>query len=152
MIENKKQWNITATLLKMKNYNARNKKCGKYHVFFQKQWPGGVLLEKVFLEISQNSQENTSTRVSFSIKLQAEACKKRLWQKETLGRVFSCEFCKISKNILFYRTPPVAALFFILLPPENMYNKFRKVNFSAIKSILTQTMRIYPPKLSKLSR
>ena len=29
----------------------------------------GVLLEKVFLEISQNSQENTCTRVSFLIKL-----------------------------------------------------------------------------------
>ena len=32
---------------------------------------GGVLLETVFLEISQKSQENTCTRVSFSIKLQA---------------------------------------------------------------------------------
>ena len=31
----------------------------------------GVLLEKVFLEISQNSQENTCARVSFLIKLQA---------------------------------------------------------------------------------
>ena len=32
---------------------------------------GGVLQEKVFLEISQNSQENTCARVSFLIKLQA---------------------------------------------------------------------------------
>ena len=32
--------------------------------------PGGVLLEKVFLEISQNSQENTCGKVSFLIKLQ----------------------------------------------------------------------------------
>ena len=32
---------------------------------------GGVLLEKVFLEISQNSQENTCVRVPFLIKLQA---------------------------------------------------------------------------------
>ena len=23
--------------------------------------------------------------------------------------MFSCEFCEISKNIIFYRTPPVAA-------------------------------------------
>ena len=30
----------------------------------------GVLCERVFLEISQNSQENTCARVSFSIKLQ----------------------------------------------------------------------------------
>ena len=34
---------------------------------------GGVLLEKVFLEISQNSQENTYRKVSFLITLQAEA-------------------------------------------------------------------------------
>ena len=31
----------------------------------------GVLCKKVFLEISQNSQENTCVRVSFLIKLQA---------------------------------------------------------------------------------
>ena len=30
-------------------------------------------------------------------------------KKETLGQVFSSEFCKISKNTFSYRTPPVAA-------------------------------------------
>ena len=30
-------------------------------------------------------------------------------KKETLVQVFSCEFCEISKNIFFHRTPPVAA-------------------------------------------
>ena len=30
--------------------------------------------------------------------------------KETLAQVFSCEFCEISKNTFFYRTPPKAAL------------------------------------------
>ena len=34
---------------------------------------GSVLLEKVFLEISQNLQENTCGKVSFLIKLQTEA-------------------------------------------------------------------------------
>ena len=33
----------------------------------KKQSPGGVLYEKVFLEISQNSQESTCARVSFLI-------------------------------------------------------------------------------------
>ena len=33
--------------------------------------PGGVLQRKVFLEISQNSEENTCCKVSFLIKLQA---------------------------------------------------------------------------------
>ena len=32
-----------------------------------------------------------------------------LIKKETLGHVFSCEFCIIFKNIFLYRTPPVAA-------------------------------------------
>ena len=36
--------------------------------------PGGVLWEKVFSEILQNSQENTCARVSFLIKLQASEC------------------------------------------------------------------------------
>ena len=30
-------------------------------------------------------------------------------KKEPLAQVFSCEFCKISKNTFFYRIPPVAA-------------------------------------------
>ena len=30
-------------------------------------------------------------------------------KEETLAQVFSCEFCEISKNTFFYRTPPVAA-------------------------------------------
>ena len=52
-------------------------------------------IKKVFLEISQNSQESTCTRVSFSIKLQV-AC--NFIKKETLAQVFSCELCEISKN------------------------------------------------------
>ena len=32
-----------------------------------------------------------------------------LLKKETLTQVFSCEFCKISKNTFFHRTPLVAA-------------------------------------------
>ena len=30
-------------------------------------------------------------------------------KKETLARVYSCEFCKISKTTFSYRTPPVGA-------------------------------------------
>ena len=53
-------------------------------------------VKKVFLEISQNSQENTCARDSFLINLQA--C------------LFSCNFfCEISKNIFFRKTPPVSA-------------------------------------------
>ena len=43
-------------------------------------------VRKVFLEISQNSQENACARAS---------------KIETLAQVFSCEFCEISKNTFF---------------------------------------------------
>ena len=60
---------------------------------------GGVLQEKVFLEISwksvlQNSQENTCARVIFF----NEA---NLIKKESLAQMFSCKFCEISKNTVF---------------------------------------------------
>ena len=54
-------------------------------------------VKKVFLEISQNSQGNTSARVSFLITL------------HNLAQVFSCEFCETSNNTFPYRTPPVFA-------------------------------------------
>ena len=37
----------------------------------------------------------------------SEAC--NFIKKETLAQVFSCEFCEISKNTFFHRTPPAAA-------------------------------------------
>ena len=48
----------------------------------------GVLYKEVFLEILQNSQENTCARVSF-----------------LMAQLFSCEFCKIYKNIFFIAHP-----------------------------------------------
>ena len=68
--------------------------------------------KKVFLEILQNSPENTCARVSFLIKLQArgprpEAC--NFIKKETLAQVFSCELCEISKNTFSYGKSPVDA-------------------------------------------
>ena len=57
---------------------------------------GGVLLEKLFLKISQNSQENTCARDPFLIRLRPEGC--NFIKKEALVQVFSCKFCNISKN------------------------------------------------------
>ena len=47
----------------------------------------------MFLNISQNSQENTCARETPTL---------------SLAQVFSCEFCEISKNTFFDRAPPVA--------------------------------------------
>ena len=46
----------------------------------------------MFLEISQNSQENTCARVSCNF-----------IKKETLAQVFSCDIYEISKNTFFLR-------------------------------------------------
>ena len=54
------------------------------HRALGKEAPAGdILKENVFLEISQNSQENTCARVSFLLKLLAEACS--FIKKETLA-------------------------------------------------------------------
>ena len=64
-------------------------------------------VKKLFLEISQNSYQNTCVRISFLIKLQASTC--NFIKKESLAQVFPCEFCEIFKNTYFYITPLVAA-------------------------------------------
>ena len=58
----------------MKNYFFQN------NSYIPEAATGGVLYKKVFLEISQNSQENTCARDSGPA------------TKETLVQVLSCEF------------------------------------------------------------
>ena len=60
-------------------------------------------VKKMFLEILHISLENISARVS----LQSQAC--NFIKKESLAQLFSCEFCEISRNTFFNRTPPVDA-------------------------------------------
>ena len=50
---------------------------------------------------------NTCARVSFLIKLQASAF--NFVKKETLAQVFSCKFCKFSKNTFFIENLRVTA-------------------------------------------
>ena len=67
------------------------------------------LLRKVFLKISQYSQENTCARVSIFNKVAGlRPC--NLNKKETLAQVFPvniakyCEFCEIFKNTFLQNT------------------------------------------------
>ena len=53
----------------------------------------------MFLEISQNSQENTCARVSFLKNLQTSAC--NFIKEEALAQAFYCEFGEISRNTFF---------------------------------------------------
>ena len=65
-------------------------------------------VNKVLLEISQNSQENTRARVlSFLIKLQPSACD--FIKKEAVAQVCSCKFCEVYKSTFFQRTLLVVA-------------------------------------------
>ena len=57
-------------------------------------------MKKVFLEILQNLRQSNCARLP-------PAC--NFIKKEALPQLLSCEFCKISKNTFYYRTPPVAA-------------------------------------------
>ena len=61
-------------------------------------------LKKMFLQISQNSQEKICTRISFLIKLNSVDL--QFIKEVTLMQVFSCEFYEICKNTFFGRTPP----------------------------------------------
>ena len=58
-------------------------------------------VKKVFLEILQNSKKKTCARVPFLIDKVAGL--------RALAQVFSCEFCKISKNTFSHRTALEAA-------------------------------------------
>ena len=60
-------------------------------------------VKKMFSNILQNLQENTSTKVSFYLKLQASAC--NYVKKETVEEVFSCGFFEIFKNIFSIEQP-----------------------------------------------
>ena len=79
-------------------WKARNFKCMIMEA--QRIWRSTIRLglqyrssrPKMFLEISQNSHENTCARASFLIKL---------LKKETLAQVFFSEFFDISKNTFF---------------------------------------------------
>ena len=59
-------------------------------------------VKKLFLKISQNSQENNCARVSFFNKT-AGLRPATLLKKETLAQVFSRKFCEIFKNTFFIK-------------------------------------------------
>ena len=67
--------------------------------------------KKVFLKISQISQENICVGISFD-KVAG------LQEKETSTKVFFCEFCKIFKNIYFWN---MAILKFDKNPNEKQF-------------------------------
>ena len=87
--------NRTYSTLILKMTNLIN--CTDNYVTCTKIFKIQKQLLKVFLKISQNSQESTYARASFLIKLLVCNCSK----KETPTQVLFCELCEIFKNNLF---------------------------------------------------
>ena len=75
-----------------------------YTVLYGKKQLLGGSTKKLFLKISQNSQENNCIGVFFN-KL-AGLRSATLLTKEIPTKYFSCKFCKIFENRFFYRLPP----------------------------------------------
>ena len=90
-------------------------------------------VRKVFLEILQNSQENTCAKAAG---LRPEAC--NFIKKETLAQVFPCpvNFAKISKSTFSYRAPPVAA-FEIATNANLVWQMFFKIDILKYFTIFT---------------
>ena len=82
------------------------------NTFFSEAVVQKCSVKKVFLEIFQNSQENTCARVSFLIKLQAcvTLLKKRLWH-----RCFPVNFAKFLRTPFFTEHLRWLLLFFVCL-------------------------------------
>ena len=96
-------------------------------------------VKKVFLEISQNSHENTSARVSFLIKLQARlflnkvtgaAC--NFIEKETLAQVFPVNFAKFLRTPFLQNTSGGCFCLFI----RTLFNIYQKYEIRTISKKL----------------
>ena len=57
-------------------------------------------------------------------------------EKETLAQVFSCEFCKISKNTFFYKTPLVTASVFCYCCYLHQLVRVHRFEMEVVKSVL----------------
>ena len=98
----------------------------------------------VFIEISQNSQENSRARVFCNI---IASLGPATLLKRDSGTGFSCEFCKISKNTFLWKTSGGC---FCILSNENLYfvktTKEAKQPSLLIKTIMTVYLNIFPKK------
>ena len=68
-----------------------------------------VFFKKVFLKISQNSQENKQRSRSPFFNKVANLRPATVLKRETPTHGFSCRFCEIFKKTFLHKTPPVAA-------------------------------------------
>ena len=58
-------------------------------------------------------------------------------KKESLSQVFSCEFCEVTKNTFFYRTPPVATSGDLPINPIQAGRLFGAVKDQEVKKFVS---------------
>ena len=92
-------------------------------------------VKKAFEEISQNSQKNTSARVSFLKELQADPS--NFIKKYSLAQVLSCKL----RN--FYRTPPVAASVAFIVRPRSWWSSSMNVSNTLIVGCMWVTCGLH---------
>ena len=95
-------------------------------------FPRRYFMYKMFLEFLHNSQ----------------AC--NFIKKEPLAQVFSCEFCKISKNTFFYRTLLTAASYLSNIP--KVKKSWVRQQAKSHQSFENGPQQVYFPKFFKLFR
>ena len=96
---------------------------------FKKQRPDVIYKKSYYLA---KFIGNICVRVSFSIKLQAWDL--QLYLKETLAKVFFCEFCEIFKNTLFVEHHRLTAsdirVQVVVIYNLNLFLQFVTINFT----------------------
>ena len=92
----------------------------KQHNEFLQAATRGVLQKNVFLEFSQNSQDNTCVGVSEPPV--SQAC--NFIKKETLAHGLSCEFCEVFKNTFLQNTSGRLLLNFTVRIFNGLFNNF----------------------------
>ena len=94
-----------------------------------------VFYKKVFLEISQNSQENTCARVSFLKICRPEAC--NFIKNEALAQMFSCNFVKFLRTPFLQNTSTRLLLYgFSLSKLEKLSSEWEKLKETSLDNKL----------------
>ena len=71
-------------------------------------------------------------------------------KKEALVQVFSCEFCEVSKNTFFYRTPPVTASVPEVFCKKDVLKNFPKFAGKTLMSLKVCYAQVFSQKFCEM--
>ena len=94
----------------------------------------------MFLEITQNSRENTCAKVPF-FNNKKKTC--NFIEKETLEQVFSCEFCEISKYTFLQNTSGRLLLIFEEIVIDMLYLHIFLVTMHEIDTVAEVHLELF---------